>query len=174
MRKKIALGIMILALVFAVFLVYRIYAGVLTKREIARRIEVLQEFSFETLEGKSFNHNDFPNDMPVALLYFNTDCPHCSAEMDDIQRHPTLLDSVYFLMISRQKQERVSQFVHEKNLLSWKNIAVVTDARNLFPKIFGTAMVPTLFIYGKDRRLVKIFKGETSAKAIRKALLANR
>lgn len=165
---------MLLALAFAVFLVYRIYASVLTKREIARRIEVLGEFSFDTLEGKPFGHTDLPNDMPMALLYFNTDCPHCSAEVDDILRHPTLLDSVYFLMISRQKPERLFQFVHAKNLVSWKNVAVVTDARDLFPKTFGTAMVPTLFIYGKDWRLVKIFKGEASAEAIHKTLLANR
>lgn len=164
---------MLLALALAVFLAYRIYAGVLTKREIAKRIEILPEFHFATLEEKSFQRAHLPNDMPMALLYFNTDCPHCRAELDDILMHSTLLDSVYFLLISRQKPEHLSQFVREKNLVRWKNITVVTDVRDLFPETFGTAMVPTLFIYGKDQRLIKIFKGETSARAIRTALLGN-
>lgn len=165
---------MSLALAAAVFLTYRIYAGVLTKREIAKRIEVLPEFDFNTLDGKPFHRADFSDDLSVALLYFNTTCPHCNAEIEDILTNPTLLDSVYFLMISRQKSEFLSQFVREKKLASWKNITVVTDAKDVFPKTFGTVMVPTLFLYGEDQRLIKFFKGETSTKAIRRALFAGK
>jgi len=165
---------MSLALAAAVFLAYRIYAGVLTKREIAKRIEVLPEVDFNTLDGKPLHRADFPDDLSIALLYFNTTCPHCDAEIEDILTNSTLLDSVYFLMISRQKSDLLSQFVREKKLASWKNITVVTDAKDVFPKIFGTAMVPTLLLYGEDRRLIKFFKGETSTKAIRRALFAGK
>jgi len=171
MKKKIAAIVTALALIFIVFLVYRIYAGVLTKREVAKRITVLPEFDFTTPDRQSFDRGDIPNDIPVALIYFNTTCPHCNSEIADILTHSTLLDSIYFLMVSRQKPELLSQFFHEKKLKGWNNIVVVADTRDLFPKIFGTAMVPTLLLYGKDRRLVKIFKGETSAKAIRNALV---
>ncbi|MDZ7291870.1 MAG: redoxin domain-containing protein [candidate division KSB1 bacterium] len=174
MGRKIAAIMVAAALIFIVFLVYRIYAGVLAKREVANRIAVLPEFDFTTLDGKTLHRSDVPNDIPTALVYFNTTCPHCNAEIEDILTHSTLLDSVYFLVISRQKPEILSQFFHEKKLDEWNNIVVVTDARDLFPKTFGTAMVPTLLLYGKDRRLVKIFKGETSARAIRKALFINR
>lgn len=174
MRRKIVAAMMAAALIFIVFLVYRIYASVLAKREVAKRIAVLPEFDFKTLDGKIFHRGHIPNDIPTALIYFNTSCPHCNAEIEDILTHSTLLDSVYFLVISRQKPELLSQFFHEKKLDDWNNIVVLADTRDLFPKTFGTAMVPTLLLYGKDRRLVKIFKGETSTKAIRKALLINR
>lgn len=162
------------AFIFIVFLVYRIYAGVLAKREVAKRIEVLPEFDFKALDGQIFHRGDIPNDIPAALIYFNTSCPHCNAAIEDLLTNSTLLDSVYFLMISRQKPEPLLQFVREKQLGGRKNITVVADAQDLFPKTFGTAMVPTLFLYEKDRRLIKIFKGETSVIAIRKALFFNR
>jgi hypothetical protein len=77
-------------------------------------------------------------------------------------------------MISRQKLEHLLQFIQEKQLRGRKNITVVADTQDLFPKTFGTAIVPTLFLYEKNRRLIKIFKGETSVIAIRKALFFNR
>ena len=160
------------ALIVIVFLVYRIYAGVLAKRETAKRIEVLPEFDFKTLDEQIFHRENIPNDIPAALIYFNTSCPHCNAEIEEILTNATLLDSVYFLMISRQKPELLLQFVQEKQLAGWKNIAVVADTQDLFPKTFGTAIVPTLFLYEKNRRLIKVFKGEASVIAIRKALFS--
>ncbi|MQY79003.1 MAG: hypothetical protein GH151_07385 [Bacteroidetes bacterium] len=73
-------------------------------------------------------------------------------------------------MISTASRESVKDFAYNYHLLEFDNITILIDSLDGFHDIFGHNPFPTSFIYNKERKLVKQFKGEVTTEALLKYL----
>jgi len=73
-------------------------------------------------------------------------------------------------MISTASRESIKDFANKYHLLEFDNISVLIDTLDVFHNTFGPNPFPTSFIYNKERKLVKQFKGEVSTEALLKYL----
>ena len=73
-------------------------------------------------------------------------------------------------MISTASRESVKDFANKYHLLEFDNISVLIDTLDVFHNTFGPNPFPASFIYNKERKLVKQFKGEVSTEALLKYL----
>ena len=171
MKRYLTIVALVVMLVFVVLLGARIREGVKARRAIADRIATFPRFELATLEGERFYSEDLPTDQPVVLVYFTTVCPYCQSELSSIQQHTDLKRNGSFLMISREPLDALRQYHEAEGLDEGQYMPILWDSLGAVHRQFGVSIVPSTFIYGTDRSLVKKFTGETSADIIYRLLM---
>lgn len=151
----------------ALFLLNRVIKGYTSRREAAARIQTLPDVMFPSLYGGMVNLTGFDPSKPVVIKYFHPECDYCRYEAREIAASAPEFSKLQLVMVTADNSpERVKQFIADYNLLEVDNIEILTDSDNRFKGIFGRAVLPSAYIYGTDRKLVKEFIGETRPDAI--------
>ncbi|NJN34079.1 MAG: hypothetical protein HC817_07345 [Saprospiraceae bacterium] len=73
-------------------------------------------------------------------------------------------------MFTSEKDSLIKVFTHSYGLDTLKNVQVISDENDELYKFFQVKSYPSVFIYNKERQLVKQYKGETKIDAILKAI----
>jgi len=171
MKRYLTIAALVVVLVCVALLGARIREGMKARRAIADRITTLPEFELATLEGQRFDSEDLPTDRPVVLVYFTTVCPYCQSELSSIRQHVELKRQGSFLMISHESPDVLQEYHEIESLDEEQYMPIFWDSLGVVHRQFGVSIVPSTFIYGTDRRLVKKFTGETSADIIYQVLM---
>lgn len=158
LRKIILISIILYSIGI---LSYKIYKTINKKSAIEKATASLPVFRFYTLQGQPFTNDSLQKDQSTVFTYFNTGCEHCQYEVVQIIKNEKQLNQANLLMISNQPVQELKAFDSLYHLSSYPFIKLLRDSAGSFPEIFGTAMVPSMFIYNNEKRLVKKFLGET-------------
>lgn len=110
------------------------------------------------------------NKKGFVLVYFNSECGSCRYQVLSIWRNLDQFKAIQIFLISSEPTTVLLDF--------FKTIGVTEKINFNFGKInpedvfetFGSVSTPNIFIYSKDRKLIKEFKGETKIEAILKYL----
>ncbi len=142
-------------------------SGIVTKAKQQNEVKTLNLsdlFTFSTISDSfSFNMKH-----PTLLIYFNPDCEHCQYEARAIRDSLHRFAATNVLLVSDESVERLREFAKEYDLVNQPNIHILYDRDRKFKDLFGTSMVPSIFIYNQQQELVKHYKGETKIEAILK------
>jgi len=150
-------------------------AGIIPRklREQAQRQErtkSLPAFQFLKLDRTTFSSAQLSAAQASVIIYFNPDCEHCQYEARAIRDSLHRFAEVNVLLISDEPIARLQAFAKEYDLANQPNIHILYDGERKFKVLFGTSLVPSIFIYNRQQQLVKQFKGETKIEAILKYL----
>ena len=167
MRKTLKFIIIALLLTAVVFLIYNVATGYKNKKEAEQRIQILPDVTFKSITGDLVNLHDFDETKPLVIVYFHPECEHCHYEAKEIGQNATAFKNCQLIMVTADDStKRVEQFCNTHNLWEVDNIEILIDKENLFKKTFGKAIIPSVYIYDKNRKLKKQFLGETKPEAI--------
>ena len=167
MKKLLKYLVGIVLLTVASFLVLHTYQSYKTKKESVAKIQTLQHFSFESVNGGQIWIDGFNPDQPTVIIYFHPECEHCQYEASEIGKQPEMFGKVNMIMItSDDSTQRVEAFAISYRLLEVDNLTILLDRKNQFKNQFGASVIPSVFIYGSDKKLLKMYKGETKIDAI--------
>lgn len=166
--KRLVKYLVIIVLGFVVaYLVIQIAQKYSEKMELEARIQMLADANFLSLNGQPVSLLDFNNAIPLVLIYFHPECEHCDYEAQEIGRNNTAFEDCQMVMITPDDSiPRVEHFCNQHNLWELENFEVLLDHNHTFKKTFGKAIIPSVYIYGTDRKLKKRFLGETKPEAI--------
>lgn len=138
-----------------------------TKNEILDRIQTLQHCCFESLNGGQVFLDEFDPKKSTVLIYFHPECEHCQYEASEIGMQAGRFERANMILITPDDSfKRVEAFAISYHLWEVDNLTILLDRNNQFKKQFGNSPFPSVFIYGVDKKLVKMFKGETQTNAI--------
>lgn len=140
------------------------------KNRIENKIQTIPEFIFCDLLGEEFNSSYINNNNSCLIIYFHPECEHCHYEAEQISLNIDQFYNFQIIMISPASRENVKDFANNYHLLEFDNITVLIDTLDVFHNTFGPNPFPTTFIYNKERKLVKQFKGEVKIEALLKYL----
>ena len=155
------ISILTLAIGCILILSAEIYKKVLTKDKLSERITIMPDFIFYDEKGMPVSNSDFQKtNCKVIIIFFDPECEHCQYMVRSLLKSGQKLNNAILLMISLADAQKLKDFKNEFHLDSIKNIKLLRDQKIEFPKIFGTSMVPSFFIYKNGRLIKKIF-GET-------------
>ena len=106
----------------------------------------------------------------LAIIFFNSDCEYCQYEIYEVSKKQELFLNKEVIFVSSENISVIQKISEKFNLTHSSNIHFVKiNAEDVF-NTFGSLYIPHIFIYGKDRKLIKEFKGETKIEAILKYL----
>ena len=80
---------------------------------------------------------------------------------------------LHVLLISNAEKEGIRRFMEENDLLQHPGLIALADQTYSFRDYFGTEIVPAIFIYNKELKLVRYFQGEVRPETILKYLRTN-
>lgn len=164
---KINKSTFLLVAVFAVLTVYLISTG--AKEEVLPIGSKLPELEYKTREGEKEKIKQI--DKPLVLVYFSSDCPHCTYELELIDKNIDSLQQADFLLITTEKgyfeKEHISNYANpEKD----KSLKFGTADKKEFDLMFGINPKPTLFFFSRDGILTDKVKGEVKLKKLQELI----
>ena len=131
--------------------------------------------SFELLLLDStthFNTFSIPQGKPVVFFSFATWCPYCKAQLKDLISEIENLKDIQFLMLTTSKYSELKLFYEHYKIYDYSNIIMGIDQSYFFAGYFNTNAVPFFAIYGKDRKLKQVLKGQSSINLIKEIALS--
>lgn len=170
MRKIIKIIISIILILFLSYMLTIIIKKVKHKSLITEQIQTIPQFLFVNISNnKAYTNKDIENNKACLIIYYNSECNHCEYEAEQISTHIDKFENYQILMISYESLENILAF-KEKYKLNNNLITFLQDPKYQFDDIFGNSPIPTSFIYNKNRKLVKQFKGEVKIETLLKYL----
>jgi len=161
-QKRAVVFLLIMTTFIGVFLAWS-FSIQNTKQEIKNERLPLKFSRFVDVDSSALL---FPKNHFIVLVFFNSECILCQNEALEISRNLPLLSNTTILLISSEPIDTIKAFAE---LYGLRNQPSVTFAKINSKDVFGTfgsVSIPHIFIYGKDRKLIKEFKGETKVEAI--------
>jgi hypothetical protein len=174
MKRLIFLALVGMILLAVAALGYKVVRGNAEKDAAALRICTLPDFRFFTDSMGAITPAHMPPEKALVIIHFLPDCHFCQGEAKELAANVALFGGAHFLWVSVAESKQISDFGAWYGLANLPSYTLSRDSLRSFGQTFGTASVPTTFVYSAlrdgKRSLLKQFTGETSAEAIRKAL----
>ena len=139
------------------FIIKKIYE----KNKSEEIIATTPEFSFISQKKQSFSNKDLDDTKSrIIINHFSPTCEHCQYMAGEFLKKSQKLKDIQILMITSADSASVSKFNSDYKLSLLPNIIILRDTNYQFQKTFATGVVPSFFIYEKNK-LVKKIIGET-------------
>ncbi|MBE9469057.1 MAG: redoxin domain-containing protein [Bacteroidetes bacterium] len=141
------------------------------KQTIEKQIQTIPNFSFTNVyNNKLFTNKNLEKNKATLIIYFNTECEHCEYEIKQISKQNEKFQNFQIVMVSFEDADTLKMFATKYHLNKLANIYLLEDKEIKFDSIFGKSPLPSSFIYNKNGKLVKKFKGEVKTEALLKYL----
>lgn len=170
MKKNLKIVIAVLLISIIGFLGFKISSQLQHKKEVAERIRLIPNFSFNTLDGNTFTKKNISDKVPKLFVYFNSDCDYCHSEAQQIQENLEKLKDIQLLFVSFEPADSIKVFAEKYQLLNKENITFLEDEKMIFSNLFDAKSIPFMLLYSKENQLIKKFKGATKIENVLKAL----
>lgn len=167
MRRLLKHLIIILLLAVGAWLFTRTYQSYQAKKEAAEKIQTLQHACFASLTGGQICIDEFDSNKPTVIIYFHPECEHCQYEASEIGKQAEQFGKANMILITPDDStKRIEAFAVKYHLWEVDNLTILLDRNSQFKNQFGTSVFPSVFIYGFDKKLLKMYKGETKIEVI--------
>lgn len=157
MSRKILFSFILFSILFCLsFIGYKTYKVQQIKKESSLKSQALSSLPFHFLKK-----NDRLAGRPVIVNYFSPDCEHCQYMTKQISSHQSDFAGIQVLMITPDNIDAAKRFQKNYDLENLDFINVGIDSSYAFFKVFGSAMIPSFFVYNSNHKLIRKFDGET-------------
>ena len=118
---------------------------------------IIPDFTLYTMNDQVFTQKQLKKDSKILFLFFDATCPHCQYETQLISSHYKEFKNTAFYLVSMDKKSQIQKFVHTygKALENKNNVTLLADANRQFIERFTPSQFPALYIYNKERKLLK-------------------
>lgn len=93
----------------------------------------------------------------VAIIYFSPTCGHCQVAAKDILSHMDSLKNVFFVFVSYNSMNEISEFSQVYGLNTLANVKIGRDPKYFVPSFFRVESTPFTAVYDRHRKLIKVF-----------------
>jgi hypothetical protein len=145
------------------FMVYGIVEKVIAMKAAGEKKLTLTSVPFFNTDSTNYRV-DSAN--PILLIHFNSDCDHCQYELAELSKNLNALQHATVLLMSSENIAVIKKTSQYLGLMNTPNVNFIKINRDNVFENFGSLSTPHVFIYGKDRQLIKEFRGETKMEAI--------
>jgi thiol-disulfide isomerase/thioredoxin len=153
-KAVIFIGIFLVGFL-VIFFAYKTYLRINHKKVVKQQTAVMPAVVLMDLDSTFFTISETSTCM--AIIFFNTECEHCQAQAREIDQQATdFTGKLNLIMISTEPLTSIRAFSAQYNL-----------SKYVF-NTFGIVMIPHIFLYSQDRKLIHEFKGETSLETLSK------
>lgn len=157
-----------IALILSAVLLFTLFKGYNRINQVKGYFDDPREmpsFTFKTVNNKPLTKDGLP-DQKIILIYFNSTCESCKKEIDSILHNYSLFHNCLLVLVSSQTEKELKDFETSNKINNYPKVLLVRDFNSEFSKKFKSVIFPSIFIYNSNKKLVKVFKGETKIKTL--------
>lgn len=146
--------------------------GVLKSNKKGNKIKNLPEIALTSIDDRPCNIGNMAEKYDILLiLYFHPECEFCNLEIVEILQNITRLTCTQIVLVANVSVQEIHEYL-QTNSLSYKfeNVWIVSDEDGSFVETFDIESTPTIFIYGRDKKIIKYQKGFMSFRELSKYL----
>lgn len=150
----------------------QIFQRAAAREEIRAQILHLPAFKLPAWKGGVFSASQVPPGNPTVVVHFDPHCDHCHYEAREALRYQETLPGTW-IWVSEAMEEEIGYFLNTYPIDTLSNHHVLLAQPGQVYQTFGLMSVPSISIYGADRRRIRSFQGETRLDLIIKTLEAS-
>lgn len=129
----------------------------------------LPELRVIDTKNKEYTAESFKNNNHFFLFMFNPTCGHCIDMAKLVSTNLSVFSQNHILFLAgAQMMSYLDFFYKETELEKYPAIKVGVDSAKAVDKMYSYNTLPQINIYDKDRKLVKIFYGDTPLDSLKK------
>ena len=147
--KILAITIPILLIGVMVYL----FANYQSKKTKVEALQSIPTFSVKDIHGNTISNQNLQEGDKI-LVYFNSECHFCQAEMQELSTINNQHLDVQWIMFSSQSIAEIKKFAAKYNLQNAKNIKWCTDPKAEVYTKFAMTGIPYFLGYNKKNRLI--------------------
>lgn len=114
-------------------------------------------FVIQQPDSTWFTAEQLPKYDYTAIVYFSPTCGHCQLTTQDIVKHMDSLKNVFFVFVSYNPMNEISEFYRYYNLNTFKNVRIGRDPKYFIPSFFHVEATPFVAVYDNRHKLVMAF-----------------
>lgn len=117
-----------------------------------------------------FNTSNIAAGKASVLLFVDPHCPYSQLQMEEIIKDINILNNTTFYVFTTTRFEEMKSFYRKYQLDKYPNITMGIDYTSFFGSYFKVPGVPSMAIYGKEKKLKEVFSGTVQAKQIKRVI----
>ncbi len=172
MKKRIGKVLLVLVGGFLIFLIAGIVIRKVKGEQAAEKIRTLPVLAMKDIWGNSFTTEKIPSG-PLLITFFHPECDHCKYEISSLISTDLIDSQLAILLVSYAKVDDIQSFIQEVGNIDALNMHILHDPDFRMSDLYRADILPSNFIYNKELKLVKVFKGATKPETIMKYLNGN-
>lgn len=146
--------------------------GQFNREASTNAIKNLPYFEYQNVDSPAAtNSSKLPTGRPILLIYFKTDCPHCQQETRMIHDRLSFFKNSDIYFLSYMPADSIKMYRSKFMTNGGSNVTFARDINYSFAKLFRPTTIPLVAVYSSDKRLVKLFTGETEIEKIEEAAI---
>lgn len=115
-----------------------------------------------TVKHKTYTDRDFKDNQNFFVMLFNPTCDHCLKMTKLIGTNSQLFKNHHVLFLaSPQMIPYLYTFEKETEIYKHPEMIVGVDSSNFIDRVYEYKSLPQMNIYNKERKLIKVYSGET-------------
>ncbi len=110
---------------------------------------------FYKTDGANFSTDLIPKGTKSMIILFDATCDHCQKVATNISKRSNELTNVNLYLVTQDEIRSINYFMDNfaKPLKTMKNVMVLQDRDRIFIPLFHPKQYPSLYLYGKDKKL---------------------
>lgn len=106
-------------------------------------------------DGGAFPTEHIPKGKKSLIMLFDATCEHCQKVAGNISKRSKELNDINVFLVSQDETRSINYFMDNfgKPLKTMKNVTVLQDRDHVFISLFYPKQYPSLYLYGKDKKL---------------------
>jgi len=168
MKKKLIIGFIALILVLILGLLLNKYLKMKRYKHQILNISALTLKNY-TLKGTTYYNKGTIN----CIIIFNSNCNLCMDEIEDIVDNIDSFKNVNFYLVSNQTEKELIDYNTDSEFLGLKNFTILQDKNGDILKYFSYPLIPSTFIYNKNKKLIGYKNGFISFFDIKNIIVKN-
>ena len=151
-NKTLKILAIIIPLVLIGVMVY-LFTNYQSKKTKVEALQSIPTFSVKDIHGNTISNQNLQEGDKI-LVYFNSECHFCQAEMQELSAINKQHLDVQWIMFSSQSIEEIKIFATKYNLQNAENIKWCTDPKAEVYTQFAMTGIPYFLGYNKKNRLI--------------------
>lgn len=122
--------------------------------------QTFPKFTFYKTNNEVFTNANIKPGTPVIVVFFDPDCDHCQQMASWLNADAKNLISrkIQVMFVSTAETKDIHLFHKERLAALGNNAFCLKDKNYKFDSYFGYSVAPTIYTYGSNGKLVKVFK----------------
>jgi len=121
-------------------------------------------FRIQMANGSAYSASDLKKDVPALIVYFDPDCDHCTAFVEDLLKNISAFANIQIIMITYVPMQTLKNYISKTGLNKYPAVIVGTEGTTFIVRYhYDVVQFPFAVLHDKNGNLFARYESEVPA-----------